>query len=268
MAGVGRFHAWRQAATAAAALALVVLVLVAATREPGPAAAAQAKGKEGKAPAAAKPSIKGLQGEVDKVMVAERRAGQLVRKAMMEKDQDEVQLESAEDGLQASAESPDTSATSLKSSHTSIQQIKDQIAAATKRAEKAKATRAKLQKELDKELNQLAHQQFIAHKAAAAKSGGPAAAMAAAAVSAVGTVTGKGGSSLATAVKEQETVLAGMDQQLLKLPKVRKALQQSLNEKELKIASGTLRCSACARVFCRVLELEQLVKYVPASAPA
>jgi len=257
--GEGAGAALRRGAAVAAGAALVLLVgLAVVGYSQGPATAAQAagalsapaaaKGKKGSATGSAATargaaSIKGLQGRVAAVMKAERKEGNIVRQAMVRKEQDEVRLETAEDGLEATAENSGVgdsgSAKALKDSHQSIQQIKDQIATVTKRAEKAKAARKKLQARLDKDLNLLAHRQFLEH-AAAAKAAGKASKMGAAdvahvAVAVVRAVSGKGGSALATA-RAQESVLAGMEKQLLSLPKVRQALTQSLNAKELKIA--------------------------------
>jgi len=233
----------RKVAVVAAGLALVVLVAVAAVSQQGPVATAETKGKEqvataktkgkevAKATSAAKAaaSIKGLQGEVAKVMKEERKEGKLARTAMMDKEQKEVRLETAEDGLQASAENSDPHALKKKNGHQSVQELKLQIAAAGGRAEKAKAARKKLQTQLDKELNQLAHQQFVAHKGVAPKAAGKKSA-------AAGKVHKKG---VSDKVRYQaESVLAGMDMQLLALPRVRKALTQSLNANELKIASA------------------------------
>ena len=250
MVGEGVFTMRRAGAVAAGAtLVLLVGLAVVGYSGQGPAAEAQAVGAE-RAPAAVKgkgraASIKGLQGRVAAVMKAERKEGNIVRQAMVRKEQDEVRLETAEDGLEATAENSGVgdsgSAKALKDSHQSIQQIKDQIATVTKRAEKAKAARKKLQARLDKDLNLLAHRQFLAH-AAAAKATGKAGKMGAAdaaraAVAAVRTVSGKGGSARAKTARAQESVLAGMEEQLLSLPKVRQALTQSLNAKELKIAN-------------------------------
>jgi hypothetical protein len=236
----------RQAGVAATALVLVALLAVVALNQPDTGAAlAQAAGKEGKVHAknAAAASIEGLQARVAKVMGAERKEGQLARTAMMRKEQKEVQLETAEDGLEASAENSSLDALALKNSHQSIQELKDAIAKDAKAADKAKAARKKLQKQLDKELNALAHQQFVAHKAAAkAKGVVPRAVSNAASKQGhkEGVAHAKTGSKHASMVKivdGQESVLAGIDVQLLKLPKVRSALTQSLNANELKIAS-------------------------------
>lgn len=236
--------ALRRGAAVAAGAALVLLVGLAVVSYQGPAAEAEAAGKERSAGSAAT-SIKSLQSRVAAVMQAERKEGQLVRKAMVQKEREEVRLETAEDGLQATEENErETTGDIAKArtdSHQSIQEIKDQIATATKRAEEAKAARKKLQKQLDKDLNLLAHRQFLAHAAAnkKAKEGKSGVALAArAAVAAVRTVSGRGGrASLAKTARAQESVLAGMEKQLLSLPKVRKALAQSLNANELKIAS-------------------------------
>jgi hypothetical protein len=242
--------ALRRGAAVAAGTALVLLVGLAVVSYQGPAAEAEAAGKERSAGSAAATSIKILQSRVAAVMQAERKEGQLVRQVMVQKEREEVRLETAEDGLQATEENEREStgdiAKARTDSHQSIQEIKDQIATATKRAEEAKAARKKLQKRLDKDLNLLAHRQFLAHAAAAekagkkkAKEGKSGVALAArAAVAAVRTVSSLGGrASLAKTARAQESVLAGMEKQLLSLPKVRKALAQSLNANELKIAS-------------------------------
>ena len=238
----------RQVAAGAAALALVTLVVVTGVAYDQPAAAAAEAGvKESKKPTAAE--IKGLQGSVAKVMKEERREGEIARKAMMDREQKELQLETAEDGLQAMAEGDTSSSMTLalkgshqKTSDQSIQELKDQIAAATARATKAKAARKKLQSEPLKQLNQLAHQQVVAHEAAEKKGKGDASKKTGA--KAVGKGVRKAGAvgkadaktDMMKAVKGQESVLASMDAELLALPKVRAALTQSLNAKELKIA--------------------------------
>lgn len=237
----------RQAGVAATALVLVALLAVAALNQSGPGEAlAEAAGKEGKAGAkpSAAASIKGLQARVAKVMGAERQEGQIARAAMMRKEQKEVQLETAEDGLEASAENSSQDALALKNSHQSIQELKDAIEKDGKQADKAKAARKKLQKKLDKELNALAHQQVVAHAQAKAKAKG----VAKKAVSTAGKPGHKKGvahakkgdkhASMVKIVDGQESVLAGIDMELLKLPKVRAALKQSLNANELKIASA------------------------------
>ena len=228
----------------------MLLVGLAVVRYQGPATEAEAASKERAAGSSAATSIKGLQSRVAAVMQAERKEGQIVRQVMVKKEREEVRLETAEDGLQATEENErETTGDSAKvrrDSHQSIQEIKDQIATATKRAEKAKAARKKLQKQLDQDLNLLAHWQFLAHAAAAekagkkkAKEGKSGVALAArAAVAVVRAVSGRGvGVWAAKTARAQESVLAGMEKQLLSLPKVRKALAQSLNANELKIAS-------------------------------
>mmetsp|Transcript_29064 Transcript_29064/g.46780 ORF Transcript_29064/g.46780 Transcript_29064/m.46780 type:complete len:309 (-) Transcript_29064:174-1100(-) len=226
----------RQSAVAAAALALVVLVALLAVSQQGPASAAETKAKEATKRAAvakAAASIKGLQANVATVMNEERKEGKLARIAMMDKEQKEVRLETDENGLQASAENSDPH-DKTKHPHQSIKALKAQIAAAGARADTAKAARKKLQTRLDKDLNQLAHQQFVAHKTGAA----PKAAAAKAAAGKRGTKGVAGmASTMAQTLSRQESVLAGMDMQLLALPKVRKALRQSLNSNELKIAN-------------------------------
>jgi len=174
-----------------------------------------------------------FQANVATVMNEERKEGKLARIAMMDKEQKEVRLETDENGLQASAENSDPH-DKTKHPHQSIKALKAQIAAAGARADTAKAARKKLQTRLDKDLNQLAHQQFVAHKTGAA----PKAAAAKAAAGKRGT-KGVAGmtSTMAQTLSRQESVLAGMDMQLLALPKVRKALRQSLNSNELKIAN-------------------------------
>ena len=238
----------RQVAAGAAAMALIALVGLAGVYDRPAASAAEKRvmeGKHAKKPTAAE--IKGLQGSVAKVMKEERREGEIARKAMMDREQKELQLETAEDGLQAMAEGDTSSSMTLalkgshqKTSDQSIQELKDQIAAATARAKKAKAARKKLQSELLKQLNQLAHQQVVAHEAAVKKQGG-AKKMASKAVGKGASKTGAAGEAdakadMVKAVEGQESVLAGMDAQLLALPKVRAALKQSLSAKELKIA--------------------------------
>jgi len=174
-----------------------------------------------------------FQANVATVMNEERKEGKLARTAMMDKEQKEVRLETDENGLQASAENSNPQ-DKAKHPDQSIKALKAQIAAAGARADRAKAARKKLQTKLDKDLNQLAHQQFVAHKTGAA----PKAAAAKAAAGKGGT-KGVGGmaSTMAQTISRQESVLAGMDMQLLALPKVRKALRQSLNANELKIAN-------------------------------
>jgi len=238
----------RRGAAVASGAALVLLVGLAVVRYQGPATEAEAASKERAAGSSAATSIKGLQSRVAAVMQAERKEGQIVRQVMVKKEREEVRLETAEDGLQATEENErETTGDSAKvrrDSHQSIQEIKDQIATATKRAEKAKAARKKLQKQLDQDLNLLAHWQFLAHAAAAEKAGkkkakeGKSGVALAARAAGVRAVSGRGvGVWAAKTARAQESVLAGMEKQLLSLPKVRKALAQSLNANELKIAS-------------------------------
>jgi len=179
-----------------------------------------------------------FQANVATVMNEERKEGKLARTAMMDKEQKEVRLETDENGLQASAENSDPQDKN-KHPHQSIKALKAQIAAAGARADVAKAARKKLQTKLDKDLNQLAHQQFVAHKSGAAPKAAAAKAAAAKAAASKGGKKGVAGmaSTMAQTVSRQESVLAGMDMQLLALPKVRKALQQSLKANELKIAN-------------------------------
>jgi len=227
----------RQVAAVAAALALVALVAVTGLGyDRSTSATAQAGVKESKKPSAAE--IKGLQGRVAKVMKEERREGEIARTAMMDREQKELQLETAEDGLQAMAEGA-TPSHALKDSHQrtsdqSIQELKDQIAAATARADKAKAARKKLQSELLKQLNELSQEQVVAHEAAVKKGDVLKAAAEGLKKGAAGKADAR--ATMIKAVKGQESVLASMDAQLLALPKVRAALKQSLNAKELKIA--------------------------------
>jgi hypothetical protein len=234
----------RQVAAGAAALALIALIAVTGLGYDQPTAAtAQAKVKESKKPSAAQ--IKGLQGRVATVMKEERREGEIARKAMMDREQKELELETAEDGLQAMAEGDNSASLTLalkgshqKTSDQSIQELKDQIAAATARADKAKAARKKMQSELLKQLNKLSQEQVVAHEAAVKAKGDAAKAVKAAAKGLKKGVAGKADAraTMIKSVQGQESVLASMDAQLLALPKVRAALKQSLNAKELKIA--------------------------------
>ena len=246
--------ALRQAAVAGAALVLVIVLtaVVYDGSQTGPAALAEAVAKGGKAHAKASyaAAIKGLQGTVDKLMQQERKEGSIARKAMMQKEAKELQLEDAENGLAASAEGGAGSASSaLAAGHQSIQEIKDAIEAASKRADKAKAARKKLQQQLDKELNQLAQEQFAQHEAAANGKAPAASTKKAATKPAAAAVKGavKKGASMGVAhkvgaqqtMKEAEgaeSILASMDVKTLELPKVRAALKQSLDANELKIA--------------------------------
>ena len=246
--------ALRQAAVAGAALVLVIVLtaVVYDGSQTGPAALAEAAAKGGKAHAkeSAAAAIKGLQGTVDKLMQQERKEGSIARKAMMQKEAKELQLEDAENGLAASAEGGAGSASSaLAAGHQSIQEIKDAIEAASKRADKAKAARKKLQQQLDKELNQLAQEQFAQHEAAANGKAPAASTKKAATKPAAAAVKGavKKGASMGVAhkvgaqqtMKEAEgaeSILASMDVKTLELPKVRAALKQSLDANELKIA--------------------------------
>ena len=233
----------RNVAVAASAVALVVLIAVAAVSEGGLSSGlAEAQAKVGEAKAAVKPvkmTLKDLQARVSQVMNEERKEGELVRAAMMKREQSEVQLETAEDGLTGN------DAVAAAASHQSIQELKDAITKDGTVAKKDKAARKKLQRELDKDLAQLATNQITAHneKVAAKAKGTVKLAMAkqvhktAPAATHLKSEKSKGTTSPAG----KEAILAEELHQLLSLKKVRAALKQSLSENEVKIAEGVAK---------------------------
>lgn len=245
----------RHLAVLAAAAALIAGLVAVVVMQHGPVALEKAaKSTGGDAT-----SITGIQLALDRVMDQERKEGEIARDAMMEKEKKEAQLETAKDGLQA-FERKGTGEQTALARHHSIQTLQQQIADATKRAETAKAARKKLQTQLDKDLNKLANAQFKAHAAAPAvkaKGLGTAKAKPAAAKPAAknapkakpaarpapeaktgvkARVTARVTAKARALIQGQESVLAGMEMEVLSMPKVRAALKQSLSSKELSIA--------------------------------
>merc|ERR1719174_830640 len=250
----------RHLAVLAAAAALIAGLVAVVVMPYGPVALEKAaKSTGGDAT-----SITGIQLALDRVMDQERKEGEIARDAMMEKEKKEAQLKTAKDGLQA-FERKGTGEQTALARHHSIQTLQQQIADATKRAETAKAARKKLQTQLDKDLNKLANAQFKAHAAAPAvkaKGLGPAKAKPAAAKPAAAKPAAKNAPKAKPAarpapeaktgvkarvttrvtakaralIQGQESVLAGMEMEVLSMPKVRAALKQSLSSKELSIA--------------------------------
>jgi hypothetical protein len=231
----------RNVAVAASAVALVVLIAVAAVSEGG-LSSGLAEAKVGEAKSAVKPvkmTLKDLQARVSQVMNEERKEGELVRAAMMKREQTEVQLETAEDGLQG------TDAVAAAASHQSIQELKDAITKDGAVAKKDKAARKKLQRELDKDLAQLATNQITAHneKVAAKAKGTEKLAMAKQIHKMAPSATHlkREKSKGTTSPAGKEAIFAEELHQLLSLKKVRAALKQSLSENEVKIAEGVAK---------------------------